>query len=304
MLRRKRVLAAAIETTSGTAETLDATDATVNCFNIEIQANIPVEERPQQGSFSHLAAVPGPRMGTCTFMTYLTGDGAAGVPTWADVFLPACGWVESTQVFSPTTEPPGSNVKTITIGVYEDGVRKLLSGCAGTFRIVCTSGMPIQIEWTFTGVWQAPTDVALLSPTYDTNLPLRFASSTFTVGGSAPGCVQQISFDAGNNVIMRECPTTAAGYLAGLVSGRKVVGNMNPESRLVATENVFGDWLAGTERAISLNVDDGTDSITIAAPKSQRINIQEGDRNGQQIDNIDFQCNRSSGDDELTITFA
>ena len=79
---------------------------------------------------------------------------------------------------------------------------------------------------------------------------------------------------------------------------------MNPESRLVATYDVFGKWLAGTEEALSIVLDDGTDVITFSAPKLQRTNVQEGDRSGLQIDDVSFACNPSSGDDEFTIAFS
>ncbi|OYX27130.1 MAG: arginase [Rhodobacterales bacterium 32-66-7] len=66
---------------------------------------------------------------------------------------------------------------------------------AGTFRLVCDSGKQCVIEWDFTGVWQAPTDVALISPTYPTALPIRYASATTTYNSVAL-CVQNFTFDA------------------------------------------------------------------------------------------------------------
>lgn len=307
-LKRKRVLAAKIESTSGTAETLTASEAAFNAFDVEIQANIPFTQRPSQGSFSHLPAVAGPYGGTLTFKTELFGNGAAGVPGWASSLLPACGWVESTGTFSPATEAPGSNVKTATVAVYGDGTRKILRGAAGTFQIMMTAGQIIMIEWTFTGVWQPVTDVSILAPTYPTIIPLRFASATLTLGGNAIGCVESLNINAGNNVILRECPTNSddSGYAAGLITDRRVTGNMNPESRLVATEDIYGDWLSGTEEALNIALTDGTDTITINAPKAQKINVQEGERNGLEIDQIEFQCNKSAaaGNDELTIDFS
>lgn len=304
LLKKKRVLAAAIESTSGTAETLDATDAALNCYDVMFQKQSERETRSRQGSFGQLASIAGLQVGVATFRTDVTGDGAGGIPAWASTFLPACGWVASSQVYSPTTEAPGSNVKTITLGSYQNGTRKLIHGAAGTFQITFMAGKPVFIDWTFTGIWNAPTDTSILSPTYPTDLPPRFASSTFTIGGSAPGCIEQIQIDAGNTVIARPCPGSVAGIASGLITDRNVTGTLNPESRLIATDDVFGDLLAGTEQALSIALDDGTDVITFGAPKLQYSAISEGDREGQQVDDITFQCNPSSGDDEFTITFA
>lgn len=307
LLKRVRVMAAKIESTSGTAETLSASDGAFNAFDVDIQANIEFNERPQQGAMSMLPGVTGPRGGTLSFKTELFGDGAAGTPGWASTLLPACGWVVSTGTFSPTSESPGSNVKTLTMAVYENGKRKIMRGAAGTFKIVCNSGQPVMIEWTFTGVWQPPTDVAIIAPTYPTIMPLRFANATFTIGGSTPPCMESVEFDAGNQVILRPCPTASdgSGYDAALITSRAVKGTMNPESVLVATDDVFGDWIAHTEQALSLALTDGTDTITIAAPQIQYTNIQEGEREMLQVDQIEFNCNASAaGDDELTIDFS
>ncbi|MCP4229742.1 MAG: hypothetical protein GY771_06300, partial [bacterium] len=101
LLTRKRVLAAAIESTVGTAETLDATDAAYNVFDAEITPNIAMTARTQQGGFGNLEAPPEGYGASISFHTELTGDGSGGVPGWADVFFPACGWVKTGSTFAP-----------------------------------------------------------------------------------------------------------------------------------------------------------------------------------------------------------
>ena len=58
LLRRKSVLAAKIESTSGTAESLSASDAAFNVFDLTMTPTIAMTPRPSQGSFSSLPAVP------------------------------------------------------------------------------------------------------------------------------------------------------------------------------------------------------------------------------------------------------
>lgn len=308
LLRRRRVLAAKIESTSGTAETLANADAAFNAFDVEIQLNAEQLERDGQSAFSPLPSVPGPRAGTLTFKTELFGDGAAGVPGWASTLFPACGYTVSTGTFSPTTEAPGSNVKTLTMAVYEDGLKKTIRGAAGTWRLVGEAGKIVMIEWTFTGVWQAPVDAALLTPTYPTIKPLRFVSTAFTLGGSAIPCVNSISIDTGNTVILRPCPTPtdASGYETALITSRKPMLTIDPEAQLVADNDFYGDWLDSSEQAFSLELTDGTDTITIAAPKAQHRPPQESERSDLQVETLEFQLNRSAaaGDDELTIDFS
>lgn len=307
LLRKKRVLAAKIEATYGTAETLTGAEAAFNVFDPVITPNIETLERQSQSAFSPIPSVPGLRSGQVTFKTDLYGDGAGGIPGWASVFLPACGMVASSQVYGPVTAAPGSSVKSLTIGVYEDGLRKVLRGAVGTVKLVFETGKPAMLEWAFTGAWGGVTDAAILAPTYPTILPIRFANTSLTYGSWAP-CVQSISFDLGNEVVLRECQTAsdASGYAGAIVTGRKVTGSVNPEASLVASHDTYGKWLSSNEAAMTVVLADAADTITIAAPKAQLINVQEGDRSGIQTDEITFQCNRSAaaGDDEFTIEFA
>ncbi len=303
LLRRKRVLAAKIETTPGTAISLAAADADYNVFNAIIQPSVETEGREGQSAFSALASVPGPRMGTCTFSTELTAGGT--VPEWAATFLPACGFVDTAGVFSPVTEAPGSNVKTLTIAVYNDGIVKKLVGCSGTFVIRLSAGRKSMIDFTFTGKWADPDDVAILAPTYPTTAPLRFASATSTIGGTAYR-LSEVSIDAGNQVVMLESDADATGFHYALITGRNVTGTLSPELTLVATKDWHNEWLTRVEQALSIALAGSSQTLTIAAPKLQFTNLQETSTNDVTREAITFQCNRSAsaGNDELTLTFA
>ena len=217
LLRKQRVLAAKAETTIGTAETLTASEAAFNIYNAEIQATVEHDERQSQGSFSQQSSIPGPRMGTVTFTTYLEPEGSGDVPGWASTFLPGVAMVDSSGTFSVTTEAPNTNVKTLTIGIYEDGKKKSIAGAMGNVVITCTAGKIIQFDWTFQGVWQDVVDATILAPTYPTPKPLRWASATYTLGGASIGNTQTLTFDLGNEVIMVPDATTASGYRNALV---------------------------------------------------------------------------------------
>ena len=305
MLKKLRIVAAETEATSGTAETLVAADAAFNAFNPMFQLNKTMHARDNPAGFGSLSDVPGAQFAVLTFTTEVHGDGAGGVPFWASELLPACGWVNSSGTFSPTTEAPGSNVKTLTMAVYQDGLIKKMSGAAGTAQLVFEAGKHVMINWTFTGKFESITDGAILSGvSRPTNKPIVMAGQNISIGGATAACIQNIAVDLGNNVVARPCANEAGAVEAGLITGRNVTATLDPESVLVATNNTFGKWLAGTEEAFSLVLDDGTDAITFAGPKFQRTNIQEGDRDGIVTDDTTARFNISSGDDEFTIDFA
>ena len=301
LLTKKRVVAAAIESTIGTAESLADGDGAFNAFDAEIQASIDVEEREGQGAFNRLPGVPGGRMGTATFKT----DMAIGStqPLWASVLLPGCGFVGS-SAYTPRTEAPGSNVKTLTIGVYKDGKLETIAGAVGNCKMVFPNGRMAYCEWEFQGVYQDDADTSIIDPTHPTAKPPRFASATITYNSNAQK-VEQVTLDFGNVIKMREDPATSAGYISGIITDRYPKITANPESVLAATEDRYDDWINCTEAAFALTCNGpSSSSVAISAPKASIINKQSGDREGLQIDDIEWACNANGDteDSEVTIT--
>lgn len=297
-------MAAKVEATVGTAESLTSAEGAFNAYDVIIQPQIEVTPREGQGGFGRLAGVPGQRKGTASFKVDLAYDGTT-VPTLASVLFPGCGWVQSTGLFTPRSEAPGSNVKTLTIGAYIDGVFKSIAGAVGNFRIVCPSGRMIVVEFEFQGVWQAPTDTALITPTYPTASPWRFASSTVTFN-SVAAKVENVTFDAGNEITFREDATTAAGLHSAIIVDRQPKITCNPEAVAVGTNDIYGLWIAPTEAEFEVVLDGpGTSDVTITAPKAQIMNAQEGDRGKIVTDELEFICNKNGAthDQELQIDF-
>lgn len=309
LLRRKTLLAAKIESTSGTAESLAAGDAAFNVFDLTMTPNIAMTARPALSMFSNMPSVPELYGGTCTFRTEVYGTGAGGVPGWASTFLPACGWANTAGTFTPKTEAPdgAGGVKTLTLAAYVDGNRLLMRGCAGTFSMTFETGKIAVINWTFTGVWQGSSAAALLTPTYPTALPYRVANATFSLGGYSP-CWQSMTIDAGNQVVLRECATIAdgTGYAAAIITGRTVTGTINPETAADGTKDNFDLWTAMTEEALSFDLENATDKFAISLPKAQRTAVAYGERNGVVTDEITFQANKNlaAGNDEMSLIFS
>jgi hypothetical protein len=305
LLKRRRVLAASIEATSGTAETLDASDASFNVYNITVSQAVEMQQREGQGGFARIASIAGGHQAKVTFTIDASWDGTATEPAWADTFLPCCGWVKTGQVYTPRSEAPGANVKTCTINVYTNGIMEQIYGAAGTFKLVCPTGRAAYFEFDFTGIWSGRSDAAILSPTYPDALPMRYAAST-TTWNSVALCLENLTLDSANTIQMRECAANVGGYHAAIITDRQVKVTGNPEAKTVATQDRWGAFLASTESALTWDLDGPTNSkMTIAAPKAQVMNINSGDRNGLLTDEIEWQCNRngSNVDQEASITF-
>lgn len=307
LLTRRRVIAAKIETTPGTAEVLAGTDAAFNASNVQIQANIDFVQRPSQGGFPPLPGMLSQRGGQVTFDMEVATNGSGANAAWATTFLPGCGMVATTNTWAPASLPPGGAgfPKTLTIGVYEDGVRKVLAGCMGTVSFRLTDGEPIIASFTFNGVWQTPTDVAILTPTYPTTKPIRMMGASIVLASNALPPMQEFTFDVGNEVQMREDAANANGIRHAVIVGRRVNGTMNPEATLVATRPQYTEWLAETTGSFVLNAGSANNQITFSVPTWQAVNVQEAERNGLNIDQVEWQANRGgTADSDFTITFS
>lgn len=307
LLTRRRVLAAKIETTIGTAISISATDAAFNVYDLKMDPVISFDEREGQAGFSHKTGTLGARMGRCTFRTDLMGG--ASIPLYLATFLPACGFVETATVFSPQSQPPTASggVKTLTMGCYIDGVKKALRGAMGNCRIEFTAGQPAQMFWDFMGIWETVADVAILAPNYTDDSPLRFASSSLAIDAAGTPYtprVSKLTLDFGNQVEMLQDSTDVSGYRHAIITGRRVNGSMDPEGTLVATRDWYGIWLARTEKSLSWTLGTTGNSVAFSIPKMQQRNLQESDRNKVYAEAVEFQGNRSAdaGDDELTLT--
>lgn len=309
LLRTRRVFAAKLEAAAGQAEAPGSADSEFNAFNAIIQSNLEMYQRENPAGFGTLAAIPGASPGTCTFTTELYGDGAGGVPFWADRLFPACGYVKNAagDTFTAKSAGPGpapDEPKTITIVVFQDGRKKQLHGAAGTFQIKYENGKPIMLDWTFSGIFSLPEDEALITKVVPTQQPIRFANIDLSIGGSVPGCINNMTVDAGNEVTLRPCANEVSAIESGVVVNGKPTITLDPESQLVADDPTFTRWLAGTEEAFELSASNNIDKVTFSGPKFQRTNVQEADRETVEFDNTTAQFNIDQGEDAFAITFS
>ncbi len=304
LIFKKSVLAAKIETTTGTAISVSGSDATFNVYNLSAQPNINMTRRQGQGSFGRIKGVQEARAGTFSFD--LDAIGGVSSPAWISTFMPACGWVDTAGTLSPKTTLPtdGGPVHTLTLAAYEDGIKKILHGAMGKWSIEIVPGKCSMVHFEFQGIWDTVADVAILAPTYDTTLPPRVASGALTFGSYAPS-FSRMMIDSGNTVYLRPVISTLSGIAYACVSDRLPTLSIDPEADTVANRDTYGIWDALTTAAMSVSWGTTGNKLTIAAPVAQIVNVQEGDRSGLRIDNVSYECLKSAnaGDDELTVKY-
>lgn len=293
-LRRRSVFAAAQQATTGTPASLSGTSGQFNVYDLKPAGEIPYISRPAQGTFGTVQGLPSAQGGGVTFYTYLTGTGS-GSGNHA-ILLASCGFTVSSNVY---TADPTAN-QTLTIGGYFDGRLFELSDCMGTVVFTIKAGEPVKAEWKFSGTWIAPSDTALISPTFPPTLPPVATSAPITIGGTQYR-FDEMKIDVGNQVIMRQDVSAASGYRSAWITNRLPKVTVSPESLALATQNWFAAYLASTEYALSAAVGTTGNMFTFASSHMQQSKVPDiGDRNGLLVDGLGFDINK----DSLSVTFA
>lgn len=301
ILVRDRVVAAAIETTTGTAATLAGADGAMNWYDAKISADIPATDRQQAGTLTAPPAVPGARTGKLSGRTEVYN--AATAPLSFSRLLLACGFAASTGVYTPLT---GSQT-TLTLGVCEGSSARLKTalGCMGNVKISGEYGKPSYFNWDFMGKWAATQTVTKLVPTLPTTVPARTAGITLTIGGVSYK-IGKYELDMGNKCILRQDVTDVTGYHSAYITDRKPLFKVPVEALPFGTIDWWANHLAGTTAALNLVIGSGTNgTVTIAAPAMQHYEPpQDEDRDGTMLDSLNFLLTSTTADGELSITLS
>jgi len=302
-LRKKTVVAAKLETTLGTAESLAATDAQFIAYDFAYTLNGEDGTRDAPGSLTKLYSLIGPRSYDMTFKVELSPDSG-----WAAVFLPACSMKDTAGVFSLLSGMPVASAgspRTITIGGFMDGRKVTASGCMGNVKFVYPSGKRPYADFSFKGKYVALSDATLIAPTLPSAAALRAANMTFTLAGAIPGKTNQVEVDLQNEVTLGEDLGSLgadAGYCYARVVDRNPMITAALEQQLVATNDLHGKWAAHTLEAFILAIGSGS-TVTINAPAAQVVGIADGERDGVSTDTVTWGCKQGSAiEDELTVT--
>jgi len=308
LLTRKRLILLETESTYGTDPTPDGADAVlVRDLNITpLQSDVVSRDliRPYMGASEQLLA--NTRV-ECTFSVELAGSGTAGTAPRYGKALKACGLSETiVATTSVTYAPVSSSFSSATIYYNIDGVLHKVTGARGTFTINGTVGQIPTIDFTFTGIYNTPTDTALPAVTYANQAtPLVFKNGNTTDFQllSYAGCLQSVTFDMGNTLVYRELVGCTKEVL---LTDRAATGTVVLEAVTMATKNYFTAALTDGTLG-NLLFQHGQTAGNIVDFASTRIDIGDvsySDQDGIHMLNIPYTAVPStSGNDEFSIVY-
>ena len=248
----------------------------------------------------------------CTFSVEMAGSGTAGTPPRYGKALEACGMTKAvTDEVSGggndtvTYTPKSVDFPSVTIHYNVDGVRHIVTGCRGTFALSCEVGAIPTIDFTFTGIYNAPTDTALPSVSYSNQAtPLIFKdgnTSSFELLGFA-GALMNFSMDIGNTLVYREL---VGGTKEVLMTDRAANGSVTIEAPALASKDYFAAALTDTTLG-NLTVTHGTTAGNIVRFTSTKVDIGDisyGEADGVTMLEIPYTLVPSAANNELSLGF-
>jgi len=306
-LTRKRFILVKKEATYGTDSSPVGGDALLvrNLDITPIEADLVSRDliRPYLGNSPSL--ISNSRV-SVTFQVELAGSGTLGTAPRYGAVLQACGMSETIAPSTSVTYAPVSALfSSATIYFNNDGVQHKVTGCRGTFTINATVGQIPTIDFTMTGVYNAPTDTAAPSVTYaDQASPLIFKegnTSAFQFFSYA-GCLQSVTFDIANSIIYRELVNCTKEVL---ITDRRPSGTVMIEAPALSVKDYFN--IAQTETTGNLTFLHGTTAgnrVTFNAAQCDVSNPSYGDQDGVQMLNIPYiAVPTTAGNNEVSLVY-
>lgn len=299
LVYRRAILSGTEEATRGTQATVSAALSSTSVFNATFEPDnffADTERRPIGASTSTMKSPLGMQKGRFSFMTQIC-PGDKTLP-----MLTACGARLATSTYYPTSNQ--SNRKCWSFGMFEDGRKKVVYGCAANCVIDIEGGKPVTATFEGIGIWDALTDVSLPSDSLPTALPYMGLGATLTVNSAAVATLPKMTINLGAQLAFVEDITTATGLKFAYVTDFSPRITMELDARLKATITHYDLLESATEHAIQLVLTSGANTLTIDCPKAQRINISDVERDNRRGDTLEFQLNFNSGDDWISFVEA
>jgi len=201
-------------------------------------------------------------------------------------------------------KPISSSVISLTMGLFEDGIRKVLKGCRGTVKFNFKIGEPATLDFSFKGVESGVADVPMLTGvSFDSTVPPVLLNAVMSCDGVSLN-IGEMEIDVANTLASKDKIDDAKGIISFMITGRDMQGSFNPEMVPVATHDFFSKWFGNTPMAVDLAYGETEgNKFRFYAPGIIYNKVDDGDRDGIQLAQTSFDLTGSMepGDDELAI---
>lgn len=226
-------------------------------------------------------------------------------------FVPAASSaysIAANVAFKPLSNVQGVSDTSVAIRYNVDGVQHSLLGCRGTWSLSCELGQIPRIQFTMTGIYVTPADVAQSTYTLAyTNQATPLVFRRANVQGfrffNAGFCVQSVSFDYGNEVNYREL--VGCTEYVDIVDGQSS-GTMMVEATTMATFNPFTSALTdGSLGALGfVHGLTAGQRCALVAPRCDLGNPTYSRDRGSEMLSLPFTAVPGTGNDDAYLVFS
>ena len=305
LLSRKRTILAKTEVTYGTdptptgvANAILVRNLNITPLNAELVSRDLV--RPYLGASEQLLASS---YVTVDFEVEMAGSGTAGTAPAYGPLLLACGMASTVSAaVSVTYAPVSASFGSATIYYNVDGVLHKVTGARGNVEMNIEVGQIPVFKFTFTGLYNAPTDAALPTVTYTAFQTPQAANSDNTSAFSLysySGALQSVNVNLNNAITYR----TLIGAEDVLMTDRQVSGTAVFEAPTIAQKDYWSLALGSTLG--TLDITHGTtvgNKVQISSTRAKITNPTYQDQNGIHMLQAPFNLVPSTaGNDEISI---
>lgn len=305
LLTRRRTILAKTETTygvdptpTGSANAILIRNLNVTPLNAEVVSRDLV--RAYLGNSEQLIASKHVQL---DFEVEMAGSGTAGTAPAYNVLLKACGLAETDGLTDVVYSPVSSGFGSATIYFNIDGVLHKVTGARGNVEFTIGARTIPTMKFTFTGIYNAPSDAALPAVDYSAFQTPQAANTSNTTDFqffSFAGVLESLSLNLGNSINYR----SLIGSESVIMTDRMVSGTAVFEAPLTASKDFFAAALASTLG--NLTITHGTTAGNKFKIDSTRIDIANPtytDNNGIHMLSVPFVAVPSSaGNDEISFT--
>jgi hypothetical protein len=240
------------------------------------------------------------------FGVELAGSGTAGTAPKYSPLLRSVGFAETTVSSTTTYSLVTPVTDSVSLNHNWDGNRHLGTGGRGNAELVFEVGAYPRINFSYQGIYNAPTDVAFPTPTYTNQAaPVDFGAvntPTVTVAGLS-ACVSSCSINLGNEINF----FNHAGCTPSVrITDRMVEGSLTIERPdQLSTKDFYALAIAGTTGAITFT--HGTvagNRVQVNIPYANFGPPTPADANGVAMLTLPFVAIHTPGtSDELTLVY-
>ena len=304
LLTRKRTILAKLETTYGTDPTPTGSANAILVRNLSITPlnaeNVSRDlVRPYLGASEQLIASA--YVGV-EFEVEMAGSGTAGTAPAYGPLLQACGMTETDGASDVTYTPKSASFASVTMYYNVDGVLHKVTGARGNVELIINARQIPVFKFTFTGLYNAPTDASAPSVTYtafQTPLAANSDNTTDFELFSFGAALESLNINFNNAVQYR----SLIGAEDVLLTDRQVNGQVVFEAPTIASKDFFSLALGGTLG--NLDITHGTAAGNMVQIVSSRVDVSNPtyqDQNGIHMLQVPITLVPStSGNDEISI---